>query len=81
MELKIETVEQLENWMIENKYKKHSYIIGNYFFTTEGCGIDNNGGLFSWFFTERGERKVLKYFVNEKEAVAYALKKISENEH
>jgi len=47
MKLKIETIEQLENWMIENNYKKHSYIIGTYFFTTEGSGIDNNGGLYS----------------------------------
>lgn len=42
----------------------------------EGFGLDNNGGVFQWFYTERGDRQTLKYFVNEKEAVQYALEKI-----
>ena len=76
MKSKIETIANLESWMIENNFRKNSFSIGNYFFTTEGFGLDNNGGLFNWFYTERGERETIKYFVNEKEAVEYAFNKI-----
>ncbi|SMP28342.1 hypothetical protein SAMN06265375_1221 [Muriicola jejuensis] len=54
-------------------------INGNFIF--EGFGLENNGGLFQWFYTERGNRETLKYFVTEKDAVKFALKKIHSDEH
>ncbi|WP_123796528.1 hypothetical protein [Oceanihabitans sediminis] len=58
----------------------HSYSInGNFIY--EGCGIENNGGLYQWYYTERGEKRVLEYFATEKDAVQYALKTIKEDEH
>ena len=78
--LKIETVANLERWMIENNFQKNSFTIGDYFFTTEGFGLDNNGGIFSWFYTERGERETIKYFRNEKEAIEYIFEQINKKE-
>lgn len=47
----------------------------------EGFGLEKNGGLFQWFYTERGDKRILEYFSTEKEAVQYALNKIILDEH
>lgn len=47
----------------------------------QGFRLENNGGLFQRSYTERGEWQTLKYFVNEQEAVQYALKTIKADEH
>lgn len=65
------TIEELENWMRERCFNFNSYSInGN--FICEGLGIEKEGQLFSWYFTERGKKEVLKYFGTEHEIVAYA---------
>ncbi len=79
-ETEIKTVIELEKWLKENCYPMNSYSInGNAIY--EGFGLENNGGLFQWFYTERGDKQTLEYFATEKEAVEYALKKIKSDEH
>ncbi|MEE9364780.1 MAG: hypothetical protein V3U92_19440 [Cellulophaga sp.] len=76
----IETVLELEKWLKENCYPMNSYSInGNFIY--EGCGIENNGGLYEWYYTERGDKRTLEYFATEKDAVQYALKEIKADEH
>jgi len=61
--------------MKENCFNLNSYSInGNFIY--EGYGIENTGGLFNWYYTERGNKDVLMYFGNEKEIVAYAFTEI-----
>ena len=50
-------------------------------YSYEGFGIENNGGLYQWYYTDRGERKTLNYFSSEKEIVQFALKEIKADEH
>jgi hypothetical protein len=65
------TIVALENWMKEHCFNFNSYSInGNAIH--EGYVIVNNGGLFSWCYTERGQQSVLKYFRSEQEIIAYA---------
>lgn len=79
-ELEIETEIELEQWLKENCYPMNSYSInGNVIY--EGCGIENNGGLYEWYYTERGEKRTLEYFATEKDAVQYALKEIKADKH
>lgn len=76
----IQTVVELEKWLNTHCYSLSSYSInGNIIY--EGRGLENNGGLFQWFYTERGHRKVLKHFATESEAVQYALKEIKSDAH
>ncbi|MDF0708479.1 hypothetical protein [Flagellimonas okinawensis] len=79
-ESEIKTVLELEEWLKENCFSLLSYSInGNFIY--EGFGLENNGGLFQWYYTERGEKKVLEYFATEKDAVQYALKTIKADKH
>ncbi|THV58021.1 hypothetical protein EZV76_14130 [Flagellimonas alvinocaridis] len=66
-----QTQVELETWMKENCYNFNSYTInGNAIH--EGYGIDNFGGVFIWYYTERGEKNKLKYFQSEKDVVEHA---------
>ena len=79
-ETEIKTELELEQWLKENCYSMNNYSInGNTIY--EGCGLEKNGGLYQWFYTERGEKRVLEYFASEKEAVQYALEKIKSDKH
>lgn len=79
-EKEIKTELELEQWLKDNCYPMNSYSInGNFIY--EGCGLENNGGLFQWYYTERGKKRTLEHFANEKDAVQYALKKIKGNQH
>lgn len=79
-ELQIETIIELETWLKKNCYPMNSYSIhGNAIY--EGFGLENNGGLFQWFYSERGSKQLLEYFSTEKEAVEFALKTIKSDEH
>jgi len=42
----------------------------------EGHGIDKFGGLFIWYYTERGQKDNLKYFQTEKEVVEFAYNEV-----
>ena len=67
-------------WLKENCFSMDSYSInGNAIF--EGYGLENNGGLFQWFYTERGDKETLEHFATEKDAVEFALKKITADEY
>ena len=80
VESELNTVIELELWLKENCYPMHSYSInGNFIY--EGCGLENKGSHFEWYYTERGERNLLEIFDTEKEAVQFALKQIKEDEH
>ncbi|MGJ8684867.1 MAG: hypothetical protein ACSHWW_09590 [Nonlabens sp.] len=69
------TLRELAKWMKANNYAFDNYSInGN--FIHEGYGIEKNGELFQWYYTERGEKQTLEYFRTEFEAVQYALSKI-----
>src|SRR4051812_14930971 len=58
------TVIGLEAWMKENCFNFLSYSInGN--FIHEGHGIERSGGLFIWYYTERGQQNNLQYFSTE----------------
>ena len=70
-----ETIVKLEHWMNENCFNFNSYSVnGNSI--SEGYGIDKWGGLFIWYYTERGEKNKLKYFQTEKEIVEFAYSQI-----
>ena len=67
---------ELEKWMKENCYNFNSYSInGN--FIWEGFGIETNGSLFSWYYTERGQKNTLEIFRTEREIVEFAFNQIS----
>jgi hypothetical protein len=66
---------ELENWMKENCFNFTSYSInGNSIY--EGYGIDKSGGLYIWYYTERGQKDNLKYFKSESEIIKYAFNEI-----
>ena len=76
----INTVIKLEKWLKRNCYPMNDYSInGNFIY--EGFGLEKSEGVFQWFYTERGDKQIIKYFSSEKEAVIYALKKIKTDEH
>ncbi len=61
--------------MKENCFNFEAYSInGNSIY--EGFGIDRLGGLFVWYYTERGEKNNLKYFQSEKEIIEFAYNEI-----
>lgn len=66
---------ELEKWMKENCFNFNSYSInGNSIY--EGFGIDKIGGLYIWYYTERGQKDNLKYFKTESEIIEYAFNQI-----
>lgn len=69
------TETELENWMKENCFNFNSYSI-NRNDIYEGYGIDNSGGLYIWYYTERGQKDNLKYFNSEPEVIEYAFNQI-----
>ena len=76
----MQTIIELEKWLKDNCYPLNSYSInGN--FISEGYILENNGGLYQWDYTERGERRTIEYFLTEKDAVKYALNKIKSDKH
>ncbi len=78
--MEITTIIELEKWLKENCYSMNSYSLnGN--FISEGFGLEYNGKLIQWYYTERGKKETLKYFSDEKEAVTYALKHIKSNKY
>jgi hypothetical protein len=80
IETEIQTIIELEKWLKDNCYSMNSYSInGNLIY--EGYILENNGGLYQWNYTERGEKRTLEHFATEKDAVEYALKKIKSDEH
>ena len=72
------TEKELESWMKENCYNFEGYSInGNFIY--EGFGIDNFGGLFIWYYTDRGQMNKLKYFQSEPEIIEYAFNQIKDD--
>lgn len=65
----------LESWMKAHFFNFSGYSInGNHVY--EGFGIEQSGGLFIWYYTERGQKDRLKSFGSEAEVVAYAFHQI-----
>lgn len=69
------TIQELDEWMTANCYNDN-YAIGNRSIQ-EGCGLENLGKLFAWYYTERGNKEHLHYFSTEQEAVAFAFQQIT----
>ncbi|MCW3160166.1 hypothetical protein [Chryseobacterium oryctis] len=71
-----ETEIELEDWMKKNCYNFDSYSVnGN--FIWEGYGIDKNGPLYYWYYTEHGQKNNLEIFRSEKEIIEFAFTQIS----
>jgi hypothetical protein len=69
------TVKELKRWMKQHCFNFNSYSIhGNTIY--EGFGIDTSGGVYAWYYTERGQQRDLEYFSSEQEIVLYAFNKI-----
>lgn len=70
-----ETIVELEHWMTENCFNFNNYSInGNMIY--ESCGIEKIGNSFTWYYTERGEKRILHSSSQEKEIVAIAYQEI-----
>ncbi|HEX9958192.1 MAG TPA: hypothetical protein VGA96_13090 [Fibrella sp.] len=69
------TIKQLDDWMTAHCYND-SYGIGSRMIH-EGYGLGTSGGLYVWYYTERGERQNLNYFDTEQEAVDFAFRAIT----
>lgn len=79
-ETEITTRIALQKWLVANCYRMNNYSInGNTIY--EGYGLEHSDGIFKWFYTEGGAKRTLEYFKTEKEAVAYALRKIKADGH
>jgi hypothetical protein len=66
---------ELEKWMKDNFFNFNGYSInGNPIH--EGFGIDKSGGLYIWYYTERGEKNNLNYFKSEEEIIQHAFNQI-----
>jgi hypothetical protein len=52
---KTKTEIELENWMKENCFNFNRYSI-NGSSIYEGFGIDKSVGLYTWYYTERGQK-------------------------
>ena len=66
---------ELENWRKLNCYNFDSYSInGNFIY--EGFGIEKNGSLYVWYYTEKGNKNNLEIFRTESEIIKYAYEKI-----
>lgn len=69
------TITELEQWMKDHCYNFNSYSInGNHIY--EGLGIHRSDGIFTWYYTERGQKQDLESFNTEEEIVAYAFNQI-----
>jgi len=65
------TQKELEIWMKQNCANFNSYSINsNSIF--EGFGIEVIRGAFTWYYTERGEKRTIKTFQTESEIIEYA---------
>ncbi len=69
------TEKELRQWMIQECYNFNQYSIGGNIID-EGYGIDKLGLLYTWYYTERGNRENFKYFDSEEEIVEYAFDRI-----
>lgn len=69
------TEKELGNWMKKNCCNFNSYSInGNSIY--EGFGIEIIGGLYIWYYTEKGSKSKLKSFQTEPEMIEYAYAQI-----
>ena len=74
-----QTEAELAQWMKDNCYNFNHYSIGGNLIH-EGCGIDTSGGLYIWYYQERGDKRNLEYFDSEAQIVQYAFEQIKADE-
>lgn len=74
------TLQDLEEWININNYSFLGYSITDNFIN-EGYGMEKNGELFQWYYTERGKKETLAYFRTEVEAVQYVVNLILNDEY
>lgn len=75
------TEKELASWMHQNCYNFSSYSIdGNSIY--EGYGIEKGDeNSYFWYFTERGQKQLVKKFDTEEEIVAYAYNQIKSDDY
>lgn len=71
-----QTIKELAQWMKERCYNFEGYSIdGNSIY--EGFGLEGTLDGYVWYYTERGQRTSVAFFIAEKEAVAHAYQQIA----
>ena len=75
----METIRELERYLEEECYSFHEISIGKHC-ACEGIVIEREGGRFEFGYSERGCRRVLKSFAEEKELFRYALAELKADE-
>lgn len=79
----MEKIDELEIWMLNNnindiylpKNKRNKFV------TDIGEGLEDIHGLYVWYYNdERGNRKDIKYFKSEKDAVQFVFEYLIKNE-
>ncbi|WP_035644070.1 hypothetical protein [Flavobacterium sp. ASV13] len=73
--MKIESLDELKKFMLDHCFNMTLYGIG-ISPTHDGFGIEKWGELFAWYYIEKGNRDVLKYFQTESEAAKFAFDQI-----
>lgn len=66
----METIADLENWMIEKKIN-NTFTPNHRYVTDEGEGLEELSGIYIWYSNERGNRTNLEFFKSEKGAVSF----------
>lgn len=69
------TEAELTKWMQDNCFNFDHYSIGGNPIP-EGFGMEQSGGIFFWYYTEKGEKHNLKAFPDEASIVEYAFNAI-----
>ncbi|MCB0521324.1 MAG: hypothetical protein H6577_04555 [Lewinellaceae bacterium] len=71
-----QSVADLAQWMKDHCFNFNHYSIGGNAIH-EGYGIEKWGGLYIWYYSEKGRRDNLQYFQSEKDITEYAFGKIT----
>ena len=70
-----ETVTELVHWMRSRCCNFESYSVGGNSIY-EGCGLEETLDGYVWYYTERGKRSTIAFFITEQDAVTHAYRQI-----
>ena len=74
----MESIKDLEKYFEEESYSFTELTIGKHF-ASEGHVIEKNGNTYNFCYTERGTKRILKSFFNERELVKYVYEALSKD--
>lgn len=67
----METINELEKWMLNNNIK-NTFIPDQRYLTDTGEGLEDLEGLYVWYsIDEKGNRTNVEFFKSEKDAVQF----------